>query len=119
MQLEAAGNMWHLRSMLLLLLLLSPQDRVDIRHMTGAGVCRLFSMWLPIICCCCCCCWLLLLLSSQDSDDIRYMAGALKALGVKLEENWEQGLMTVHGCGGRFPAEVRGAGWYPRLKHVF
>jgi 3-phosphoshikimate 1-carboxyvinyltransferase len=43
----------------------------------------------------------------QDSDDIRYMAGALKALGIKLEENWEEGIMTVHGCGGRFPAEVR------------
>jgi hypothetical protein len=50
------------------------------------------------------------LLSLQDSDDIRYMAGALKALGIKLEENWEEGLMTVHGCGGRFPVEVRGAG---------
>jgi 5-enolpyruvylshikimate-3-phosphate synthase len=50
---------------------------------------------------------LLLLLRPQDSDDIRYMAGALKALGIQLEENWEEGLMTVHGCGGRFPAEVR------------
>ena len=43
-----------------------------------------------------------------DSDDIRYMAGALKALGIKLEENWEEGVMVVHGCGGRFPVEVRG-----------
>jgi hypothetical protein len=34
------------------------------------------------------------------------MAGALKVLGIKLEENWEEGVMTVHGCGGRFPAEV-------------
>jgi 3-phosphoshikimate 1-carboxyvinyltransferase len=42
-----------------------------------------------------------------DSDDIRYMAGALKALGIKLEENWEEGVMVVHGCGGRFPVEVR------------
>uniref|UniRef100_A0A383V5Z1 3-phosphoshikimate 1-carboxyvinyltransferase n=1 Tax=Tetradesmus obliquus TaxID=3088 RepID=A0A383V5Z1_TETOB len=40
-----------------------------------------------------------------DSDDIRYMAGALKALGIKLEENWEEGVMVVHGCGGRFPAD--------------
>lgn len=40
-----------------------------------------------------------------DSDDIRYMVGALKALGVKLEERWEQGEMVVHGCGGRFPSE--------------
>jgi hypothetical protein len=34
------------------------------------------------------------------------MAGALKALGVKLEENWEQGVMVVRGCAGRFPVEV-------------
>lgn len=39
-----------------------------------------------------------------DSDDIRYMVGALKALGVKLEERWEVGEMVVHGCGGRFPS---------------
>jgi len=32
------------------------------------------------------------------------MVGALKALGIKLEERWEVGEMTVHGCGGRFPA---------------
>ncbi|EFJ51939.1 hypothetical protein VOLCADRAFT_79287 [Volvox carteri f. nagariensis] len=37
-----------------------------------------------------------------DSDDIRYMVGALKALNVQLEENWETGEMVVHGCGGRF-----------------
>jgi 3-phosphoshikimate 1-carboxyvinyltransferase len=41
----------------------------------------------------------------QDSEDIRYMVGALKALGVKLEERWEQCEMVVHGCGGTFPAE--------------
>jgi 5-enolpyruvylshikimate-3-phosphate synthase len=41
---------------------------------------------------------------AQDSDDIRYMAGALKALGVELDERWELGEMTVKGCGGRFPA---------------
>ncbi|KIY93413.1 3-phosphoshikimate1-carboxyvinyltransferase [Monoraphidium neglectum] len=41
----------------------------------------------------------------QDSDDIRYMVGALKALGVTLEERWEVGEMVVHGCGGRFPVE--------------
>lgn len=38
----------------------------------------------------------------QDSDDIRYMVGALKALNVQLEERWEVGEMVVHGCGGRF-----------------
>jgi hypothetical protein len=31
----------------------------------------------------------------QDSDDIRYMVGALKALGIELEERWEQGEMVV------------------------
>ncbi|KAJ9526190.1 hypothetical protein QJQ45_009654 [Haematococcus lacustris] len=40
----------------------------------------------------------------QDSDDIRYMVGALKALGVQLEERWDRGEMLVQGCGGRFPA---------------
>eukprot|EP00191_Tetraselmis_sp_GSL018_P024675 CAMPEP_0177625936 /NCGR_PEP_ID=MMETSP0419_2-20121207/30377_1 /TAXON_ID=582737 /ORGANISM="Tetraselmis sp., Strain GSL018" /LENGTH=214 /DNA_ID=CAMNT_0019126939 /DNA_START=60 /DNA_END=700 /DNA_ORIENTATION=+ len=40
-----------------------------------------------------------------DSDDIRYMVGALKTLGVKLEEDWENCRMTVHGCAGRFPSE--------------
>lgn len=34
------------------------------------------------------------------------MAGALKALGIKLEESWEEGVMVVHGCAGRFPVEV-------------
>jgi hypothetical protein len=37
------------------------------------------------------------------------MVGALKALGVTLEERWEVGEMVVHGCGGRFPVEVRGS----------
>lgn len=41
----------------------------------------------------------------QDSEDIRYMAGALEALGIKLEGDWATGHMTVHGCGGRFPVE--------------
>lgn len=35
------------------------------------------------------------------------MVGALKALGVKLEEKWDEGIMIVEGCGGRFPVEVR------------
>ena len=42
---------------------------------------------------------------TQDSEDIRYMVGALKALGVELEERWEQAEMVVHGCAGRFPAQ--------------
>ena len=41
----------------------------------------------------------------QDSEDIRYMVGALKALGIELEERWEQCEMVVHGCGGKFPAQ--------------
>ncbi len=44
----------------------------------------------------------------QDSEDIRYMVSALKALGIHLEERWEQSEMVVHGCGGRFPVEGGG-----------
>ena len=44
------------------------------------------------------------LIPVQDSDDIRYMAGALKALGIKLEESWGTGEMVVHGCGGIVPS---------------
>ena len=39
----------------------------------------------------------------QDSEDIRYMVGALKDLGIKLEEDWQNDKILVHGCGGRFP----------------
>ena len=41
----------------------------------------------------------------QDSEDIRYMVGALKDLGIKLEEDWRNDKILVHGCGGRFPVE--------------
>jgi 3-phosphoshikimate 1-carboxyvinyltransferase len=41
----------------------------------------------------------------QDSEDIRYMVEALKALGVQLEERWEESEMVVHGCAGCFPAQ--------------
>lgn len=41
----------------------------------------------------------------QDSEDIRCMVGALKDLGIKLEEDWQNDKITVHGCGGRFPLE--------------
>lgn len=40
-----------------------------------------------------------------DSEDIRYMVGALKDLGVKLEEDWENDRIIVHGCAGRFPSQ--------------
>ena len=33
------------------------------------------------------------------------MVGALKALGVQLEERWEQQEAVVVGCGGRFPVQ--------------
>lgn len=39
-----------------------------------------------------------------DSDDIRYMVGALKSLGVGLEEDWPNRRIVVKGCGGRFPS---------------
>lgn len=41
----------------------------------------------------------------QDSEDIRYMVGALKDLGIKLEEDWQNDKILVHGCGGRFPVK--------------
>jgi len=31
----------------------------------------------------------------QDSDDIRYMVGALKGLGIELQEDWGKGECTV------------------------
>ncbi len=33
------------------------------------------------------------------------MVGALKDLGIKLEEDWQNDKITVHGCAGRFPVE--------------
>jgi 3-phosphoshikimate 1-carboxyvinyltransferase len=39
-----------------------------------------------------------------DSEDIRYMVGALKDLGIKLHEDWANDRITVEGCGGRFPS---------------
>ena len=33
------------------------------------------------------------------------MVGALKALGIQLDERWEQQEATVIGCGGRFPVQ--------------
>jgi hypothetical protein len=42
-------------------------------------------------------------LLAQDSDDIRFMCGALKDLGVQLDEDWANSRLTVHGCAGKFP----------------
>lgn len=33
------------------------------------------------------------------------MVGALKVLGIQLEERWEKGEMVVTGCGGNFPTQ--------------
>lgn len=33
------------------------------------------------------------------------MVDALKALGIDLEEDWENNRMVVKGCAGRFPAQ--------------
>ena len=33
------------------------------------------------------------------------MCGALKELGIKLDEDWSNSKLTVHGCAGRFPVE--------------
>jgi 3-phosphoshikimate 1-carboxyvinyltransferase len=38
-----------------------------------------------------------------DSDDVRYMVGALKTLGVKVEEDWSINRVVVTGCAGAFP----------------
>eukprot|EP01024_Parvocaulis_polyphysoides_P011431 TRINITY_DN14000_c0_g1_i1.p1 TRINITY_DN14000_c0_g1~~TRINITY_DN14000_c0_g1_i1.p1 ORF type:complete len:493 (-),score=102.27 TRINITY_DN14000_c0_g1_i1:1033-2511(-) len=40
-----------------------------------------------------------------DSDDIRYMVGALRVLGVELSEDWGNRKMTVKGCKGKFPSD--------------
>eukprot|EP00238_Polyblepharides_amylifera_P003672 CAMPEP_0196580864 /NCGR_PEP_ID=MMETSP1081-20130531/31094_1 /TAXON_ID=36882 /ORGANISM="Pyramimonas amylifera, Strain CCMP720" /LENGTH=470 /DNA_ID=CAMNT_0041900879 /DNA_START=60 /DNA_END=1472 /DNA_ORIENTATION=+ len=37
-----------------------------------------------------------------DSDDIRYMVGALEALGVDFVEDRENNLISVTGCAGKF-----------------
>ncbi|KAJ8749047.1 hypothetical protein K2173_013491 [Erythroxylum novogranatense] len=38
-----------------------------------------------------------------SSDDIHYMLGALKTLGLQVERNGELKQAIVEGCGGRFP----------------
>ncbi|TQE03354.1 hypothetical protein C1H46_011005 [Malus baccata] len=38
-----------------------------------------------------------------DSDDIHYMLGALKTLGLNVEEDKVNKRAVVEGCGGRFP----------------
>ena len=49
----------------------------------------------------------LLCSTAQDSEDIRYMVGALKTLGVELVEDWENSRLVVTGCGGSFPGVQR------------
>lgn len=38
-----------------------------------------------------------------DSDDIHYMLGALKTLGLNVEEDKANKRAVVEGCGGQFP----------------
>ncbi|XP_065859382.1 3-phosphoshikimate 1-carboxyvinyltransferase 2 [Euphorbia lathyris] len=38
-----------------------------------------------------------------NSDDVRYMLGALKTLGLRVEDNSELKQAIVEGCGGHFP----------------
>lgn len=38
-----------------------------------------------------------------DSDDVHYMLGALKTLGLHVEEDRASKRATVEGCGGLFP----------------
>ncbi|KAH8488458.1 hypothetical protein H0E87_024214 [Populus deltoides] len=38
-----------------------------------------------------------------NSDDVHYMLGALKTLGICLEESTELKQVIVEGCGGQFP----------------
>eukprot|EP00250_Pteridium_aquilinum_P003464 c1377_g1_i1 orf=271-1854(+) len=38
-----------------------------------------------------------------DSDDVRYMIGALKTLGLDVQEDRAAKKATIVGCGGRFP----------------
>lgn len=38
-----------------------------------------------------------------DSEDIRYMLGALKTLGLDVQEDRAANQATIVGCGGHFP----------------
>lgn len=38
-----------------------------------------------------------------DSDDVHYMLGALRTLGLRVEEDRENKRAIVEGCGGQFP----------------
>ena len=59
----------------------------------------------PASCCSCTCCLEHVCSEHklQDSEDVRLMVGALKDLGVKLEEHWANHEIIVHGCEGKFP----------------
>ena len=42
-----------------------------------------------------------------DSDDVNFMLGALKALGIEIsDKNGEGESLRLKGCSGRFPTEV-------------
>lgn len=44
-------------------------------------------------------------LNILDSDDIRYMVGALEALNVEMDVDWEARCIKVKGCGGKFDSD--------------
>lgn len=44
-----------------------------------------------------------------DSDDVRYMLGAMKTLGLEVSEDREANQATIVGSGGRFPVGQEGA----------
>ena len=39
-----------------------------------------------------------------NSEDVHYMLGALRTLGLQVEEQSENKRVIVQGCGGQFPA---------------
>lgn len=45
-----------------------------------------------------------------NSDDVHYMLGALRTLGLKVEEQLENKRVIVQGCGGKFPVGNGSAG---------
>lgn len=40
----------------------------------------------------------------MNSDDVHYMLGALKTLGLRVEADTESKIAVVEGSGGHFPA---------------
>ena len=45
------------------------------------------------------------MLNLLDSDDIRYMVGALEKLGLEITEDRENSILEIVGCAGKIPVE--------------